>query len=164
MTKELKDFTIGDYAAIGLLVAFFVAAFAIVGLVMGGVILEEPVEDPASAPVVVSIPTPEPTPEPVVLGGEDRRACGMYWETYEWALIDRRGTPVYAWMGVPDASVYYFTDDLEDDGGFVTLKNGCALYESSSIFRKDAHKDFDVEQFRVGEGDLFHNGEAMNLQ
>ncbi|KKL08613.1 hypothetical protein LCGC14_2574160, partial [marine sediment metagenome] len=52
MTKELKDFTIGDYAAIGLLVAFFVAACAIIGLVMGGVILEEPVEDPASAPVV----------------------------------------------------------------------------------------------------------------
>ena len=113
--------------------------------------------DPTPIPTATAAPTPEPTPAPELLGGEDRRACGLFWESYEWAVIDRRGTPVYAWLGKHDATVYYFTSHFEHDGVFVTLRDGCVLYESSSFLRGDTHRDFDVEQFRVEETELYHN-------
>ena len=157
--KPLSEYTRGDFVVVGTaaliavaLVTFFVLAF--VGVIPG----ITATGDPEPTPTVIASPTPEPTPEPVLLGGENRKACGLYWESYEWVVVDRRGTPVYAWLGKHDDTVYYFTDNLGGDEEFVTLKDGCALHESSSFLIRDAHKDFDVEQFRVGENDLFHWG------
>ena len=157
--KPLSEYTRGDFAVVGTavliavaVVTFFVLAF--VGVIPGITVTG----DPEPTPTVIASSTPEPTPEPVLLGGDNRKACGLYWEAYEWVVVDRQGTPFYAMYGVPDATVYYFTNNLEKDERFVTLKDGCILEDSSSFLRLDTHKDFDVEQFRVGENDLFHWG------
>ncbi len=157
--KPLSEYTKGDFAVVGLvlLIAVVVVTFlvlAFVGVIPG----VTATDDPEPIPTVTAPPTPEPTPEPVLLGGENRKACGLYWESYEWVVVDRRGTPFYARYGVPDATVYYFTNNLERDERFVTLKDGCILYDSSSFLRRDTHEDFNVEQFRVGKYDLFHWG------
>ncbi|KKL57388.1 hypothetical protein LCGC14_2235870 [marine sediment metagenome] len=157
--KPLSEYTRGDVAVVGTAVLIAVAVVTFLVLAFVGVIPGATVTgDPEPTPTVIASPTPEPTPEPVLLGGENRKACGLYWESYEWVVVDRRGTPVYAWFGVSDDTVYYFTNNLERDEGFVTLRDGCALYDSSSRLRGDSHKDFDVEQFRIGENDLFHWG------
>ena len=159
--KPLSEYTKEDFAIVGGALAVGIGIVAFIVLALSGVIPGVPAPDdpePSSTPTVAALPTPEPTPEPVLLGGEDRRACGLYWESYEWVVIDRRGTPVYAIYGVPDDTVYYFTNNLKRDEEFVTLRDGCILYDSSTFLRRDTHKDFDVEQFRVGDHDLFHWG------
>ncbi|KKN12985.1 hypothetical protein LCGC14_1011070 [marine sediment metagenome] len=157
--KSISEYTKGDFVAVGITVLVVAAVVAFLVLALVGVIPGATATgDSEPAPTVTASPTPVPPPEPLLLGGENRRACGLYWESYEWVVVDRRGTPAYAWLGVGDDIVYYFTDNLAGDEEFVTLKDGCVLYESSSFLRRDAHKDFDVEQFRVGEHDLFHWG------
>ncbi len=141
--KPLRGYTIGDFAIVGLLLALVVTAFLLAGLVMSGVIMKEPA---APLPTPTPAPTVSPTPAPELLGGEDRRACGLYWETYEWALITvEKGD-----------TVRYFTNDLTIDDTFLTMRDGCRLEDYPTPFRNDDHKNFDVEQFRIGEVDLFH--------
>lgn len=101
--------------------------------------------------VSTSEPTPAPTPASELLGGEDRRACGLYWESYEWVVV----------RSERDDKVRYFTNDAEVGDRFITFRDGCRLEEYPTVFRGDDHSDFDVEQFRVEGLELYHNGKRV---
>ena len=154
--KPLSEYTRGDVAVVGTAVLIAVAVVAFLVLAFVGVIPGATVTgDPEPTPTAIASPTPEPTPEPVLLGGENRKACGLYWESYEWAVEkqDGREFPQYQ-----NESRFWFTNDIRIGEDFITLLDGCYLNETGNSIRRDSHKDFDVEQFRVGENDLFHWG------
>ena len=144
MSKEIKDFTLGDYAAFGMLTAVMVAAIVFIGLALSGVIPGATATDaPASIPTATAVPTPSPTPAPELLGSEDRKACGYLFTSYEWAVKQRENRY---------ENRYWFTNNLTMVAGVMTLSDGCYLEEKGlSIIRGDRHKPFDVTQFRLGE-------------
>ncbi len=152
--KPLRDYTIGDFAAIGLLLALVVTAFILAGLVMGGVILKEP---PPTPPTPTPISTPIPTPVPELLDGKNRRACGYLFTSFEWAVKQRDGRY---------ENKYWFTNDKTVIKDIMTLRDGCYLDEEGrSLLWGDRHKPFKVMQFRLNEfGEskndlkLYHDG------
>ncbi len=130
------------------------AAIAFMVLLAVGVI---PETGPTPVPTSTPIATPSPTPALVLLGSEDRRACGYLFITFEWAVVKRDSRY---------EDRYWFTNDRVVAEGVMTLRGGCSLdEEGQSLFHTDQHKPFDVMQFRLSEfGDgkhdfkLYHNG------
>ncbi|KKL97969.1 hypothetical protein LCGC14_1829120 [marine sediment metagenome] len=136
------------------------AAIAFMALLAVGVIPETAPWNktgPTPVPTATPIATPSPSPALVLLGGEDRRACGYLFTTFEWAVVKRDSRY---------EDRYWFTNDRVAAEGVMTLRGGCSLdEEGQAFFHSDQHKPFDVMQFRLSEfGDgkhdfkLYHNG------
>ncbi len=151
MTKFQEEIT----AAIGVVVVVG-AAFTFIGLALAGVIPGATATN-GPTPTATTVSTLTPTPAPELLGGEDRRACGYLFTSFEWAITQRDN---------PWEDLFWFTNNMVIAEDVMTLRDGCYLNEEgASFFVSDRHKPFNIMQFRLKEfGDgkndfkLYHRG------
>ncbi|KKM42275.1 hypothetical protein LCGC14_1563170 [marine sediment metagenome] len=123
----------------------------------------QPQETTSLEPIVTPAPTVEPSPEPVLLGGEDRHACGYFFDSYEWVVVKRESK---------HEDTLWFSNKREVMGDLITLRDGCRLREyGTKLLVDDEHRQFEAMQFRSEEfGDgkhdlkLFHRSVLAEVQ